>query len=158
MSAVRALLVWAVVSDSSYYLRICSRQRWVCLTPSYSPPLHSVVDVPEVNCQETHIGWRNVLPSLPRPANRSLHIHHKPSRAYTPSRNRHRPFFPHVHATSACIFSSHVQVSLHTCIFLCARPNCKSGLVYYWRVCRPNKYPELVLLLLTKWLIPWSAF
>ena len=62
-----------------FVLRRFSRLCWVRFTPSYGPPFLSVVGVPGVNFQETHVGRKSVLPGLPRSTDRRLSFHHDPS-------------------------------------------------------------------------------
>ena len=69
-----AEIVWEVLHGPWMFLglRWCSQRCGILLTSSYGPLFLSVVKLPVVNFQRPHVDRQNVLPGLPRPADRSL--------------------------------------------------------------------------------------
>ena len=80
-----------------------SRRSTVCRILSYGHPFYSVVYVPRIDFQQTHVGRHSVLPGVPRPADSNCPTHHQYNTRL--QSYRHCAYIRHVRAASVCIFS-----------------------------------------------------
>ena len=80
-----------------------SRRSTVCRILSCGRPFYSVVYVPRINFQQTHVGRHSVLPGVPRPADSNRPTHHQYNTRL--QSYRHCAYIRHVRAASVCIFS-----------------------------------------------------